>query len=127
MIAITLPSAEIAQAISRGMWRLSRPEAVCGDDTTHYLAETVGSVLIADPDWRLPIHPLVIAELADPADTSGTQTLLAALLMPLLREPAGLGRVAALIMAGGVLRVGDVISELRPELIGDPPPSPAEA
>lgn len=127
MIAITLPSVEIAQAISRGMWRLSRPEAIRNGDATLYLAETRGNVLIADPEWLLPIHPLVIEELSDPTDASGTQALLAALLMPLLREPAGLGRVAALIMAGGVLRVGDVISELRPELIGDPPPSPAEA
>lgn len=121
MIAITLPSSEVAQAVSRGMWRLSRPEAVRNGDATLYLAEARGAVLIADPEWLLPIHPLVISELSDPADASGTQALLAALLMPLLREPAGLGRVAGLIMAGGVLRVGDVIAELRPELIGNPP------
>lgn len=121
MIAITLPSAEIAQAVSRGMWRLSRPEAIRNGDATLYLAEVVGNVLVADPEWELPIHPLVISELSDPADASGTQSLMAALLMPLLREPAGLGRVVALLMAGGVLRVGDVIAELRPELIGNPP------
>lgn len=126
MIAITLPSAEIAQAVSRGMWRLSRPEAVRNGDATLYLAETRGNVLIADPEWLLPIHPLVISELSDPADTSGTQALLATLLMPLLREPAGLGRVAARLMAGGVLRVGDIIGELRPELIGEPPQVAAE-
>ena len=123
MIAITLPDAATARAISRGMWRLSRPESVAeaADDVTEYLAPVIGTALLVDPEWTLPIHPRVTAQLLDPADAAGTQAELAALLVPLLANPADLVTVAAMLAAGGTLRVGDLLALLRPALVGPPP------
>ena len=127
MIAITLPDAETAQAISRGMWLLSRPESVAeaAGDVTEALAPVVGTALLVDPEGTLPIHPRVTAQLLDPADADGTQAKLAALLVPLLADAADLATVAAMLAAGGTLRVGDLLALLRPALVGPPPP-PAE-
>ena len=118
MIAITLHDAETARAISAGMWHLSRPAPIAGaeGDVTRLLAPVVGRVLLADPDWVLPIHPQMAAAMADPA--AGIREQLAALLGPLLADPGDLATAVALIVAGGALRVGDFIALLRHELVG---------
>ena len=123
MIAITLPDAATARAISAALWRLSRPDGVTGgaEDVTRFVAPVIGAVLLADPDWALPIHPQVVARLADPADPHGTRARLAALLGPLLARPADLATAQARLLAGGTLRLGELLPLLRAELIGAPP------
>lgn len=121
MIAITLPDEATAAAISRGLWTLHRPETVGEAETTREFAPRSGAVLLVDPEWALPIHPAVSAQLADPTDAAGSQAALAALLGPLLANPANLATVGGWIAAGGALRIGDLVPLIRPEIVGEPP------
>jgi hypothetical protein len=116
MIDILCPSAAHAAGISRLAWRITRPETVGGYDATQYLAEwTVaaeGARLHVNPEWVLPIHPRTAEQMADPLDTDGSQSEMAALLLPMVKEPASLARIGAALAAGGTLRMGDLLDEL---------------
>jgi hypothetical protein len=124
-IAIRLPSETAARAVSRWLWLLSRPEAVNGAQDTQFLAAWEGqkdgtALLILDPETPLPIHERVAAQMADPADAEGSQAQMAALLGPLLTDAAtGLATAGGLIAQGGVLRVGDLLPLLHPEIVAD--------
>jgi hypothetical protein len=125
MITIRLPSAAHAGAVSRGLWLLSRPEQVNGAQDTQILAswdvqKDGTALLIIDPNTTLPIHPAVVAQITDPADKDGSQAQMAALLGPLLADPAsGLAAAAGLIAKGGVLAMGDLLPLIKPALVED--------
>ncbi len=125
MIALRLSSEAAAQAVSRGLWLLSRPESVGATETTQYLAsweaqEDGTALLILDPAWTLPIHPDVVAQILDPEDTHGSQAAVAALLGPLLTDFAeGVATTGGLIAAGGDLALSDLLPLVNPDLVAD--------
>jgi hypothetical protein len=124
MIAIRFSSEGEARAVSRGLYLLSRPERFT-DDGALYLAtvkpqKDATALLILDPEWTLPIHADVVAQITDPADAEGSQAQMAALLGPLLADPAiGLAAAAGLIAKGGVLAMGDLLPLIKPALVED--------
>ena len=123
MIAIRLPSVAAAQAVSRGLYIMSRPEGVNLPQDTQFLAswEVQGdgtAMLIVDPAWKMPLHALTVTQIKDNADTLGTRAKLAALLGPLLTNiTTGLPAVRAMIAAGGDLTLGDFVPLIKPALV----------
>ena len=123
MIAITLPSAAHAAAVSRGLWLLSRPAGVGAGETTQSLAawaeqEDGTALLILDPAWTLPVHAGVVAQIKDTLDADGTRAKVAALLGPLLsNQTTGLAAARTLIGKGGAMTIGDLLPLLKPALV----------
>jgi hypothetical protein len=125
MISLRLPSEAAARAVSRGLWLIARPEAVNGPEDTQFLAQWEvqkdgTALLVIDPAWTLPIHPAVVAQITDPADKEGSQAQMAALLGPLLADPAsGLAAAAGLIAKGGTLAMDELLPLIQSALVAD--------
>jgi hypothetical protein len=124
MIAISFRSEDAARAVSRGLFLLSRPARFV-DEGTLYLATVFAqpdgtAVLLIDPGMLLPIHPDVAAQITDPADKDGSRAQMAALLGPLLADPAsGLATAAGLIAKGGTLAMDELLPLIQLALVAD--------
>lgn len=123
-VRIRVPDEATAQAISRGLYRLSRPEAVstaAKDDTLYFCefgANPDGSgFIVVDDAWELPVHAQIPEQMADPKDTSGSRALMGHLFAAIAKDAGSLGRLVTLLSTSKRLRISAVLAEVNPKQV----------
>ena len=124
---IVLPSAELATAVSRELYKLSRPNSVSEAGDTKFLfgvneLPDGRATLVVDPTMELPIHPTVAVEISGVNDGGRLRTEFTTILWLLQSDQSnfkGVSQALNIISSGGRHTISDIFSGLKLNILDD--------